>query len=130
MMAYEYKVVAAPKKPQRARGVKGTEARFAHTLEELMNTLGAEGWEYQRADTLPCETGNGLTGRTSSFQNVLVFRRAVAAIAETPKPVVRRVASQSAERSEPVLHRPEPEPQKTPVANSEDESSPKEVAAE
>jgi len=75
MPRYEYKVVPAPKKGQRARGVKGSEARFAHALETVMNQWGAEGWEYVRTDTLPCEERSGLTSKTTVFQNMLVFRR-------------------------------------------------------
>lgn len=74
-MTFEYKVIPAPKKGLKARGVKGGEARFAHALETVMNELGAEGWEYQRTDTLPVEERQGLTGKTTSFQNMLVFRR-------------------------------------------------------
>lgn len=75
MPKYEYKVVPAPTKGQRARGVKGAEARFANALMTLMNKLGRDGWEYQRTDTLPCEARSGFTGKSTSFQNMLVFRR-------------------------------------------------------
>ena len=34
---HEYKVVPAPMKGMKAKGVKGTPARFAHALEVLMN---------------------------------------------------------------------------------------------
>ena len=76
-MRFEYKVIPAPKKGRKARGVRGTEKRFANALELAMNELAAEGWEYQRTDTLPCEERQGLTGRTTSFQNMMVFRRTV-----------------------------------------------------
>lgn len=77
MTRYEYRVVPAPLRGAKVKGAKTTEARFAHTLMDLMNEMGREGWEYQRADTLPCEERVGLTGRTTRFQNMLVFRRAV-----------------------------------------------------
>ena len=83
MQTFEYKVVPAPKKGERARGVKRTEDRFANTLMAVMNDLGREGWEYLRADTLPCEERVGLTGKTTHFQNMLVFRRVIPAKAET-----------------------------------------------
>lgn len=82
MPRYEYKVVPAPKKPGKVKGVRGTEAKFAASLAELMNELGAEGWEYQRTDTLPCEERSGLTGKTTSFQNILVFRKEIKEIEE------------------------------------------------
>lgn len=79
MQAFEYKVVPAPKRGLKGKGIKGSEARFANALQIMMNELGAEGWEYQRADTLPVEERQGLTGRTTSFQHMLVFRRPLVA---------------------------------------------------
>ncbi len=76
MTHYEYKVVPAPKKGARSKGVKGSEARFARTLEAVINEMAAEGWEYQRTDTLPSEERSGFTGKTTVFQNMLIFRRA------------------------------------------------------
>jgi hypothetical protein len=72
---FEYKVIPAPRRGERARGVKTTEDRFAYALTLLMNDLGAQGWDYVRADALPCEERVGLTGIKTTFQNVLVFRR-------------------------------------------------------
>jgi hypothetical protein len=82
MQRFEYKVIPAPKRGEKARGVKTTEDRFAYALTSLMNQLGAEGWDYVRADSLPCEERVGFTGSKTTFQNVLVFRRAVHAGAE------------------------------------------------
>ena len=75
MKFYEYKVIPAPKKGEKAKGAKTPAERFAHKLTGLMNEMGAAGWEYVRADTLPCEERSGLTGTKSVFQNVLTFRR-------------------------------------------------------
>ncbi len=86
MPSFEYKVVPAPKRGEKVRGIKGTEGRFAQTLEDAMNAMGADGWEYQRTDTLPCEERVGLTGRTTVFQNMLVFRRVVATATDTLAP--------------------------------------------
>ena len=89
MPRYEYKVIPAPKKGLRAKGVRGTELRFANALQELMNEYGAQGWEYQRTDTLPCEERVGLTGKSTGFQNMLVFRRVIeAAVVEIPNVAV------------------------------------------
>ena len=76
MPRFEYKVVPAPARGEKAKGVRSPEARFAYALETLMNTLAAEGWEYQRADMLPSEERQGLTGTTTQWRNMLVFRRA------------------------------------------------------
>ena len=75
---FEYKVVPAPVRGEKAKGVRGRDAKFAHALSQVMNTLGAEGWEYLRADTLPCEERTGITSKTTHYLNMLVFRRAVA----------------------------------------------------
>ena len=39
MQRYEYKVVPAPRKGQRGKGVKGTEGKFAHALQLLMTQI-------------------------------------------------------------------------------------------
>ena len=62
MPSFEYKVVPAPKRAAKIRGIKGTDGRFAQVIENVMNAMGADGWEYQRTDTLPCEERVGLTG--------------------------------------------------------------------
>lgn len=82
MQRFEFKVIPAPKRGEKARGVKTTEDRFAFALTNLMNQLGADGWDYVRADSLPCEERVGFTGSKTTFQNVLVFRRVLAAGAE------------------------------------------------
>jgi Domain of unknown function (DUF4177) len=74
---YEYKVVPAPRRGEKTRSAKTTEDRFAHAVQVLMNTLAADGWEYVRADTLPCDERTGLTGTKTTFQNLMVFRRGV-----------------------------------------------------
>ncbi|QFT60336.1 hypothetical protein FIU94_16020 [Sulfitobacter sp. THAF37] len=75
MPRYEYKVVPAPSKGRKGKGVKGAEARFSYGLQELMNELAGDGWEYQRAETLPSVERSGLTSTTTEWRNVLVFRR-------------------------------------------------------
>lgn len=79
MQRFEYKVIPAPTKGDKARGVKATPDRFALTLTMLMNELGRDGWDYVRADTLPCEERVGLTGSKTTYQNMLVFRRLITA---------------------------------------------------
>ena len=75
MSTYEYRVVPAPSKGLKAKGIKSHEARFANAIEDLMNTMAASGWEYQRAETLPSVERSGLTGSTTEWRNVLVFRK-------------------------------------------------------
>lgn len=87
MPTFEYRVVPAPKHGLKARGVRSSEDRFAHALETLMNQMGAQGWDYVRADTLPAEERQGLTGRVTVYQNMLVFRR----VGEVAAAVAQRV---------------------------------------
>lgn len=77
MLSYEYKVIPAPKKAGKVKGIKGTDLNFAAALAEVMNRMGRAGWEYQRTDTLPCEERQGFTGRTTTFQNMLIFRKII-----------------------------------------------------
>jgi len=86
MPRFEYKVVPAPRKGLKAKGVKSPEERFAHALATLMNTEARDGWEYQRTDTLPMLERKGLTGSTTSYQNMVVFRRALSEAAASLTP--------------------------------------------
>jgi hypothetical protein len=91
MNSYEYRVVPAPNRAEKFRGAKTTTDRFALTLAAVMNELGRDGWEYLRADTLPCEERTGFTGRSTSYQTLLVFRRVLGAAAPAgphPAPAV------------------------------------------
>ncbi len=85
-MQYEFKVVPAPRRGEKARGVKTTEERFALALTTMMNDFGREGWDYVRADTLPVDERSGLTGTKTSFHTLLVFRRPVAYAAPEAAP--------------------------------------------
>lgn len=91
---FEYKVVPAPVKGVKAKGVKTPEARFALGVEQAINDLAAEGWEYQRSDVLPSTERVGLTGSETHWRTLLVFRRAMAEAA---------VVDATPARVEPVL---------------------------
>lgn len=78
MTAYEYTVLPAPDRGEKAKGAKTPAERFALSLTEELNRMGAEGWEYIRAETLPTEERSGLTSRSTVYHNVLVFRREIA----------------------------------------------------
>jgi len=94
MQRYEYRVVPAPTKGEKAKGAKTTPDRFAVALMNVMNGLGADGWEYVRADTLPCDERVGFTGSKTVFQNMLVFRRPIAGEVAEPRPKARTVPPQ------------------------------------
>lgn len=100
MTKFEYKVLPAPARGVKVKGVKTTEDRFAHALMSVMNDLGEDGWEYVRADTLPCEERTGLTGKTTRFQNMLIFRREMVDVEETGVVIPFADAESAAEEAE------------------------------
>ncbi|EEW24707.1 DUF4177 domain-containing protein [Rhodobacter ferrooxidans] len=75
MSLFEYKILPAPRRGEKSREAKTTVDRFALTLSQQINALARDGWEYLRADTLPCDERSGLTGTATHFHAMLVFRR-------------------------------------------------------
>jgi hypothetical protein len=75
MTGFEYKVVPAPTKGQKARGVRKAPDKFAFAVQELMNEMAQDRWEFLRSETLPHEERSGLTSTTTTYRTVLVFRR-------------------------------------------------------
>ena len=86
MQRFEYRVVPAPRRGEKAKGARTVPERFAHALGCVMNEMAGGGWEYLRTDTLPCEERAGLTGSRTVFQTMLVFRRDIAAEATVVQP--------------------------------------------
>ena len=97
MQHYEYKVVPSPRKGEKSRAARTTPERFALALTTLMNRLAEDGWDYLRADTLPCDERVGFTGSKTTFQSLLVFRRVLVEGQEKDAP------SPAPDRSEPQL---------------------------
>ena len=86
MPRYEFKVIPAPRKGEKSRGVKTVEDRFALALTMAMNEMGREGWDYVRSDSLPVDERVGFTGTKTTYQNMLVFRREITeAVAATDR---------------------------------------------
>ncbi len=75
MAHYEYKVIPAPARAEKAKGVKTPEGRFARTIESELNRMGEAGWEYLRAELLPSEERSGLKAAQTKWRTVLIFRR-------------------------------------------------------
>ena len=100
MQRYEFKVIPAPRRGEKLRGLKTTEDRFALALTNVMNEQGREGWDYVRADTLPVDERVGFTGTKTSFHNMLVFRRIIEADAAEP---VQPVAAPRMITADPVV---------------------------
>ncbi|CUH66993.1 hypothetical protein TG4357_02768 [Thalassovita gelatinovora] len=103
MTLYDYKVVPAPARGTKARGIKGPDARFANTIETVLNEMAAAGWEFQRAETLPSEERHGLTHTATTFRTLLVFRR--------PRP--GDISAFAPRRVEPADPRPEADQDET-----------------
>ena len=85
---YEYRVVPAPRKGEKAKGVRTGEGRFALALTRVVNHMAERGWEFVRTDTLPAEERVGLTQTVVRHHSLLVFRRALAAPAVEARPAV------------------------------------------
>ena len=92
MIKFEYKAVPAPSHGTKAKGVKSTEDRFALSMTDALNDLAEDGWDYVRAETLPCDERKGLTGTQTKYQNVLIFRRQI--VLMEPEVAQRRAISQ------------------------------------
>ncbi len=75
MPHYEYKVIPAPVRAEKVKGVKAPEGRFARTIEGELNRMGEAGWEYLRAELLPHEERGGLKAAQTKWRTVLIFRR-------------------------------------------------------
>lgn len=116
MMRYDYRVVPAPAKGQKAKGAKSPEERFAATIETSLNTEAETGWEFLRAETLPSQERQGLTGSKTVFQTLLVFRR----------PATKADADDAAAAEDP----PRLLEDRSPASGAEDAEAPAELRAE
>ena len=102
MQQYEYRAVPAPARSAKVKGIKDPAERYAHALSALMNDMAREGWEYWRAEVLPCTERKGLTGSVTVYHNLLVFRRL------TADALAARMAQGSAAGSAPPGTTPSP----------------------
>lgn len=132
-MTYEYKVVPAPVRGVKAPGVKTNEERFALALQTAINEAASDGWEYIRADTLPCEQRDGLISKTTVYQNMLVFRRAKPASGAPKMKAQRQAPAIPATPVAPVVTPPAPVVTKKivtePEPTAEADDKPKDAAA-
>ncbi len=111
MTYYDYKVVPAPRRARKVKGVTGAPELFALTLMDAINEVARQGWEYYRCESLMVEGPAGWFKRPSSEEQVvLIFRREreqlsprlAAEPEEEPRPreIIRR---EPVARAEPVL---------------------------
>ena len=76
MSYFDYKVVPAPQRVKKVRGITGAADLFALTLTDAINEVARQGWEYVRAETMAAEAPGGfLRKAATSEQTMLVFRR-------------------------------------------------------
>jgi len=94
-------------KGQKAKGLRSPESRFANGIEAVLNQMGAQGWEYLRAELLPSEERQGLTGSTTNWRNLLVFRRERS---DGARPVVGPAPAVEEQHNAPALGSPAPVP--------------------
>ena len=112
MRKFEYKAVPAPTTGTKAKGVKSTEDRFALSLTDTLNEMAEDGWEYVRAETLPCTERKGLTGTQQTYQNILIFRRLEASALPLDRVTTRPLrAVEEPEAPQPVDEPPVTEPE-------------------
>ena len=106
-MPFEYTVIPAPSRGEKAKDAKTPTDRYALAVSQELNRMAKEGWEYIRADVLPSEDRSGLTGRATVYHNLLVFRRET-----TPAPVAQ--IEHKPQPEYPAAASPAQEPQPTP----------------
>ncbi|MCH2075305.1 MAG: DUF4177 domain-containing protein [Rhodobacteraceae bacterium] len=101
MDKYQYRVVPTPVKTKGHSSARDGGESFAQTIETTMNELGAEGWHYVRADTMPAEERVGFASKHTVYQNVLIFRRRIPgpAAANLPDEVRAEATSHEAART-------------------------------
>ena len=75
MARREYRIVTAPDRPKRRAAGKDEAQRFATTLEDLVNEMAAEGWAFERTETMTYSKKKGLFGRVDTPVALLVFAR-------------------------------------------------------
>ncbi|MFQ8431166.1 hypothetical protein [Amaricoccus sp. W119] len=76
MSYYDYKIVPAPKKAKKVKGVSSAAELFALTLTDAINEHARQGWEYYGSEELAIETPGGWFRRARTEEHtVLVFRR-------------------------------------------------------
>jgi hypothetical protein len=83
MQRFEYRVIPAPTRGKKAKGLRTVESRFSNAMEILLNDMAADGWIYERAEMLPNEERSGLTGTAKNWRNILIFRRELAQSADS-----------------------------------------------
>ena len=106
MAHYDYRAIPAPTKGEKIQGMKAPEARFAQTIETLLNAQAAEGWEYMRSDVLPSDERAGLTSTQTIHRALLIFRRAKATPHDAADEVIHAAQTAAEAAAQPQRREP------------------------
>ena len=123
MSSFEYTAIPAPIRSEKAKAAKTPAERYALTLTDEINRMAADGWEYLRAETLPSEERSGLTGRTTLFHNLLIFRRAKAT-AVKPRALTQAEAKPAIAPTAPTVKPAEAAPKRAEPASEAEAATP------
>ncbi|HLS58839.1 MAG TPA: DUF4177 domain-containing protein [Paracoccaceae bacterium] len=75
-MEYEYRVVPAPRRLRKIKGVRSTPELFATTLTDAINAEARQGWEYVRSESMTAEGPSGWLRRGRIVEEtMMIFRR-------------------------------------------------------
>lgn len=76
MTYYDYKVVPAPKRVKKIKGISAAPDLFALTLTEAINEVARQGWEYYCSESITVQAPGGWFKRGAiEEQVVLIFRK-------------------------------------------------------
>ncbi|MBC9247079.1 DUF4177 domain-containing protein [Paracoccus sp. 11-3] len=128
MTAYEYNVIPAPNRGEKDKDAKTPSDRYAVAFTAELNRMAQDGWEYIRADVLPSEERTGLTGRSTVYHNLLVFRRLIASSGKSGKTVQHATPQPEYPVAASPVRQPEPVPDAPAAAAPQ--SADRTVAAE
>lgn len=116
-MRHEYTAIPAPTRGEKVKDAKTPSDRYALALTAELNRMAQDGWDYVRADVLPSEERSGLTGRTTVYHNLLIFRRDI-----VEKPAVTKQVQPASQ--------PAPQPVVQPETSSDETGQAAEASAE
>ena len=74
MADLEYKTIAAPRRAQKVKGVRGADERYAYTIGEIIEEQAAKGWRYLQADTFHFEEKAGFFSASKNVSRTVSKR--------------------------------------------------------
>ena len=124
-MTYEYKIVGAPEKGKRKRGMRRRSDRVAAAFADIIKSEAVDGWEYLRTDLLPIIEGAGWFRRGREVNRaVMVFRRMRDRAKAESTAIQRRAPSVVPPATPPEAPAAPPIPERAPRAEPEVSDNP------